>query len=91
MAVNVGVVNELELVPTGCEVSPEVPWYHWYESDAVPVAVTVNVAVCPLWILWPRGCEVIEGEVQVAAETLIWRWLSVAVADAASVTLSTTV
>ncbi len=49
--VNTGVVKLAAFVPTGVEVVPDDPWYHWYESGAVPVAVTDSVAVWPLWML----------------------------------------
>ena len=50
--------------PTGFDVSPEAPWYHWYESGAVPVAVTDRVAAIPLQTVALCGCDVIEGQVQ---------------------------
>src|SRR5260370_2248711 len=34
---------------------------HWYPSGAVPVATTVNVAVCPAVTAWFPGCVVIVG------------------------------
>src|SRR5260370_603811 len=34
---------------------------HWYPSGAVPVATTVNVAVCPAVTVWFAGCVVIAG------------------------------
>jgi len=34
---------------------------HWYASGAVPVAVTVNVAVCPAVTAWFTGCVEIAG------------------------------
>ncbi len=35
--------------------------FHWYDSGAVPVAVTENVAVWPTDTDWPTGCPIIEG------------------------------
>src|SRR5260370_31910049 len=34
---------------------------HWYPSGAVPLATTVNVAVCPAVTVWFPGCVVIVG------------------------------
>src|SRR6266581_4840190 len=34
---------------------------HWYPSGAIPVATTVNVAVCPAVTVWLAGWVVIEG------------------------------
>src|SRR6266700_7205291 len=34
---------------------------HCYLHGAVPVATTVNVAVCPAVTVWLAGCVVIEG------------------------------
>src|SRR5260370_1018546 len=34
---------------------------HWLLSGAVPVATTVNVAVCPAVTVWLAGCVVIVG------------------------------
>ena len=35
--------------------------FHWYDSGAVPVAVTLNVAVDGAVTVWFCGCVVIEG------------------------------
>src|SRR6266446_1820068 len=39
---------------------------HWQFSGAVPVATTVNVAVCPAVTVWLPGCVVIVGATAVA-------------------------
>src|SRR5256885_12300925 len=44
-----------------------VPFFcHWSLSGAVPVATTVNVAVCPTVTVWLAGWVVIEGAVALA-------------------------
>jgi hypothetical protein len=45
----------------------ETPWYHWYDSGAVPLAVTLSVALCPLPMVWLCGWTLIAGAVQDAA------------------------
>jgi hypothetical protein len=45
VTVNGDVVKEAELPPAGFEVSPLLPWYHWYVRGVVPLAKTVSVAV----------------------------------------------
>lgn len=50
--------------PTGDEVSPEVPTYHWYVKGDVPVAVTLSVACEPCVIVLPAGCVPIAAGVQ---------------------------
>ena len=49
------------------DVAPDDPWYHWWESGVVPVAVTDSVAVRPL--VTDRLCVwvVIEGAEQLLA------------------------
>ena len=37
------------------------PSYHWYVRGAVPVAVTLKVAVCPTVTVWLAGGVVITG------------------------------
>jgi hypothetical protein len=37
------------------------PMYHWYARGAVPVAVTLKVAVCPTVTVWLAGGVVITG------------------------------
>ena len=59
--VSAGVVKEEESVPTGVDVSPACPWYHWYDSGAVPVAATVSVALPPAGTAVSAGCVVIVG------------------------------
>ena len=49
VVVSAWVVNELASVPSGLDVSPDDPWYHWNERD-VPDAVTDKVAVWPVWM-----------------------------------------
>jgi len=52
-----GVVYEADVAP----LMAAPPFFHWYVSVAVPVAVTENVAVCPVNTLLLAGCAVIEG------------------------------
>jgi hypothetical protein len=39
---------------------------HWYVSGAVPLATTLNVAVCPAVTVWFTGCVVIAGATELA-------------------------
>jgi hypothetical protein len=50
--------------PIGEEVLPEFPVYHWYESVAVPAAVTLSDASCPVTVVTGDGCAVIDGATQ---------------------------
>ncbi len=43
---------------------------HWYASGTVPVATTVNVAVCPAVTVWFTGCVEIAGAVALLTVTV---------------------
>ncbi len=58
-----GVVKFFDVL-TGMLVSPTAPWYHWYDSVAVPEASTVRFADVPATMLWLRGWSVTAGAVQ---------------------------
>jgi hypothetical protein len=60
--VSAGVVKLLAVAPAiGFVVVPLGPTYHWYVRGAVPVAVTLSVAIVPGAIDWLCGCVVIIG------------------------------
>ena len=57
--VSAGVVYDVPVAP----VMSELFFRHWYASGAVPVAVTENVAVAPVFTVWLAGWVVIAGRV----------------------------